>query len=66
MALVHAGLRQVDEAIACLSQASAANSAWLRIYGPHDPRLNFLRGEPRLENLLRKSASGSGINEKQT
>jgi eukaryotic-like serine/threonine-protein kinase len=66
MALVHAGLSQVDEAIACLSQASAANSAWLRIYGPHDPRLNDLRGEPRLENLLRTSASGSGITEKQT
>jgi tetratricopeptide (TPR) repeat protein len=39
LALVHAGLGQLDEAIARLTEAFDANSAWLRIYGPHDPRL---------------------------
>ena len=60
------GARAVERGNRLPIEASDANSTWLRIYGPHDPRLNVLRGEPRLENLLRKSASGSGINEKQT
>jgi TolB-like protein len=56
MALVHTGLGQLNEAFARLSEAAAANSAWLRIYGPHDPRLNILRGGSRLDELLGKPA----------
>jgi len=56
LALVHAGLGQVDEAIAHLTEASHTNSAWLHIYGPHDPRLNALHGDPRLDGLLRRPA----------
>ena len=41
-ALVHAGLGEVNEAIAQLTEAADANSVWLHIYGPHDPRLNAL------------------------
>jgi eukaryotic-like serine/threonine-protein kinase len=55
LALVHAGLGQVNDAIAWLTKASEANSAWLRIYGPSDPRLNVLRGHSRLDELLRRS-----------
>ena len=57
LALVHAGLGELNEAIASLTEASDANSTWLRIYGPHDPRLNALRGDPRLDDLLRRTAS---------
>lgn len=56
-ALVHVGLGQLDEAIARLTEASDANSAWLHVYGPHDPRLKALRGDPRLDDLLRRPAS---------
>ena len=54
MALVHTGLGQLNEAIASFTEASDANSTWLRIYGPHDPRLNVLRGDARLDDLLRQ------------
>jgi hypothetical protein len=53
-ALVHVGLGQLNEALASLTEASVANSAWLHIYGPHDPRLNALRGDARLRDLLRR------------
>ena len=52
-ALVHIGLGEVDEALACLTRASAINSTWLRIYGPQDPRLNALRGDDRFSSLVR-------------
>lgn len=55
LALVHAGLGQVNDARVSLMRASEANSVWLRIYGPHDPRLNALREHPRLHELLRRS-----------
>jgi hypothetical protein len=42
-ALVHAGLGQLEEAVACLAKAVAADSVCLRIYGPQDPRLDRLR-----------------------
>jgi hypothetical protein len=32
------------------------NSAWLHIFGPHDPRLNAFRGDPRFGDLLRRPA----------
>jgi serine/threonine-protein kinase len=57
LALVHAGLGEVDEAIEWLTKASEANSVWLRIYGPHDPRLNALRGKSQLDELLRRSTA---------
>jgi len=57
LALVHAGLGESNDALAALTEASDASSTWLRIYGPHDPRLNVLRGDPRLEDLLRRSAT---------
>ena len=52
-ALVHIGLGEVDEAVAALTRASAASSAWLRIFGPQDPRLNALRGDARFTALVR-------------
>ena len=56
-ALVHAGLGEVNEALAQLIEAADANSVWLHIYGPHDPRLNALRGDPRFDDLLRRPAN---------
>ena len=53
-ALVHVGLGQLNEALASLTEASHTNSAWLHIYGPHDPRLNALRSDRRLGDLLRR------------
>jgi serine/threonine protein kinase/tetratricopeptide (TPR) repeat protein len=52
VALVQAGLGQLHEALATLTEAAEINSTWLRIYGPYDPRLNALRGDPRLIPLL--------------
>lgn len=36
-------------------------AAWLHIYGPLDPRLNALRGDPRFGDLLRRPATCSGM-----
>jgi len=58
MALVHAGLRQVSEAIACLREAANRNSTWLRMYGPHDPRLDSLRDDQEFRSLLDRSMRG--------
>jgi hypothetical protein len=55
-ALVHVGLGEVDEALACLTRASAVNSTWLRILGPQDPRLNAIRGDDRFSSLVRSAA----------
>ena len=51
-ALVHVGIGELENALEELSDAFAANSTWLRIYGPYDPRLNPLRGDRRLTQLL--------------
>jgi adenylate cyclase len=56
-ALVLTGLGETDEALATLTEAADANSTWLRIYGPHDPRLHALRDDPRFTDLLQRSAS---------
>jgi len=55
-ALVHTALGETDEAINTLAEAADANSTWLRIYGPYDPRLNALRGHTRFTDLLQRSA----------
>jgi serine/threonine protein kinase/Flp pilus assembly protein TadD len=55
VALVQAGLGETDRAIVSLTEASARDSVWLRIYGPHDPRLKSLRGDPRLHDLVSPS-----------
>ena len=54
-ALVLTGIGETEAALAALADAANANSTWLRIYGPHDPRLNALRGDSRLPGLLRRS-----------
>jgi serine/threonine protein kinase/Flp pilus assembly protein TadD len=58
LALVHAGLGQVEEAIACLAKAVTADSVWLRIFGPQDPRLDRLRDDQRVGALLETSMKG--------
>ena len=54
-ALVHAGLGEVDEALECLAKALAADSVWLRIYGPQDARLDRLRVDQRFGAMLKAS-----------
>jgi serine/threonine-protein kinase len=56
-ALVHVGIGELEIALEELTDAFAANSTWLRIYGPHDPRLNPLRGDRRLIQLFDAPAS---------
>jgi len=53
LSLIHAGLRQMDEAFECLAKAYQERSAimaWLRV----DPRLDNLRSDPRFQDLLRR------------
>jgi serine/threonine-protein kinase len=56
VALVQVGLGEMDGALATLNRAAQNNSTWLRIFGPHDPRLNAVRGNPRLIPLLNRDA----------
>jgi predicted Zn-dependent protease len=59
MALVHAGLGQASEAISSLKDAVNQNSTWLRIYGPHDPRLDNLRDNRQFRGLLGQAMRGA-------
>jgi len=51
LALIHTGLRQMDEAFDCLENAYEERSAalaWVKA----DPRLDNLRSDPRFQDLL--------------
>src|SRR5215469_2408489 len=53
LSLIHAGLRQMDEAFHCLENAYQERSAvlaWVKT----DPRLDNLRSDPRFQDLLRR------------
>jgi len=51
VALIHAGLREQDEAFRWLDTALAERSSWLA-YVSADPRWDYLRPDPRFSNLL--------------
>jgi tetratricopeptide (TPR) repeat protein len=51
MALIHSGLRERDEAFRWLDAALEERSAWLA-YVSWDPRLDYLRPDPRFQDLL--------------
>jgi hypothetical protein len=53
LTLVHAALKETDPAFDWLERAyreRSARLAWLRI----NPRLNYLRSDPRYQDLLRR------------
>lgn len=53
IALVFAGLRDVDQSLTWLEDACAARFGWL-IWINVEPKWDFLRSEPRFQNLLRR------------
>jgi hypothetical protein len=53
MAVVHAGLGDVDAAIEWLERACAERDVWL-VWLKVDPRLDRLRADARFEDLLRR------------
>lgn len=53
IALVHAGLRDLDQAFAWLEKACAERSGSVR-YLKVEPRLDPLRDDPRFDDLMRR------------
>jgi hypothetical protein len=53
MALIHTGLGERDEAFRWLDMALEERSAWLA-YVRVDPRLDYLRPDPRFQDLLER------------
>jgi tetratricopeptide (TPR) repeat protein len=53
LAVIHAGLGNVDRALALLEEAVSANDTESMIL-PADPRLDTLRGDPRFAALVRR------------
>jgi serine/threonine protein kinase/tetratricopeptide (TPR) repeat protein len=58
LAIVHLYLGERDRALALLEEAYAAGEGWLVWIGV-EPQLDPLRGEPRFENLLRRTNNPS-------
>jgi TolB-like protein/lipoprotein NlpI len=52
IAIIHAGLNEIDEAFACLEKALAERSVWLG-YLNVEPQWDLLRQDPRFQELLR-------------
>lgn len=57
VALVHAGLGDIDQAFSALDQAVADRSNWL-VWLKLDPRFDNLRGDPRFDALVRRVGLG--------
>jgi hypothetical protein len=53
IALIYAGLGEMDKALAWLERAFAERSTWM-LYLKVDPWLDSLRSEPRFQDLLRR------------
>jgi TolB-like protein/Flp pilus assembly protein TadD len=53
VALVHAGLGDAPQALACLESAFAERDSWL-VWLKTEPRFDSLRGEPRFQELIRR------------
>ncbi|HET8670225.1 MAG TPA: hypothetical protein VFM05_06225, partial [Candidatus Saccharimonadales bacterium] len=53
IALVFAGLQDKDQTLAWLEEACTARFGWL-IWINVEPKWDFLRAEPRFQNLLRR------------
>jgi len=53
VALVHAGLGDIDQAFTALDQAVADRSNWL-VWLKLDPRFANLHGDPRFDALVRR------------
>lgn len=55
MAIVYSGLRETDLAFEWLERAYRARSVWLiHLHLKVDPRLNYLRSDPRFPELLKR------------
>ena len=54
MALIHTGLKERDEAFRWLDTALEERSAELA-YATGDPRFDYLRSDPRFQQLLRRA-----------
>jgi TolB-like protein/Tfp pilus assembly protein PilF len=54
IAVIHLGLGDKDEAFAWLERAYTDRSSFMAIHLTADPRLDSLRGDPRLKDLIRR------------